>query len=717
MNNKKPFARIAGAGLMVFLFIFLYNPVLAHADWDWDVINDLRSYHIRDLTCNDSGLYVAVGDDGIVKASTDLTNWTAQNSATNEYLFGCTWGNGRFVAVGRSGTIISSKDGSTWVPCQVRPEIDFEDVTWGNGKYVALGCVYPLTGKADHQFVFTSIDGINWVQEWDYTGQFAWRNIEYLNGAFIIYGLKSGYAVSVDGSKWECFDDANSATLNDVIWDGKQYIGVGSDSLLCTSPNAIDWTIIGSHNLNKDLFLGDIAVFKGKYYVTASKYGENVFLCSKDLEKWALTGDRVYNEISALISNDKLLIGAGWDQTILSTTDGIRWSVKNEYSPNLSKVIWDGSRFVAIGVDGSVLFSQDASKWTKFKTKMIPPVVDMVWTGKQYVALAVTYDDAGYNIDHSDTYTSEDGKSWSHLSTIKIKDIDKLFYVNNQYFALGRNGQILVSSDAMKWRTTTTGTDKWLNGLAWNGSRYICVGMYGTMLTSNDGFTWTQQKPLIGDDFQCILWNGSEFLAVGNFNRIVRSEDGLNWQFVNSEYREYKIIDVLWDGNRFILLQNLGEISILNDLPIKVSNRAISGPRSLAWNGERYVIVGTSSTLCTFIPQDIIKVKIMNVPIPLEVAPRIINGRAMVPARAILEKLGAELKWDNMTDTITVTNGQTEILLTIGSDMALVNGEAVALDSPAIIVGNRTLVPLRFLAENLGSVVSWDANSNTVSIN
>jgi N-acetylmuramoyl-L-alanine amidase len=102
--------------------------------------------------------------------------------------------------------------------------------------------------------------------------------------------------------------------------------------------------------------------------------------------------------------------------------------------------------------------------------------------------------------------------------------------------------------------------------------------------------------------------------------------------------------------------------------------------------------------------------------------PFILNGRTLVPARVVSETLGANVDWNADTQQVTVTSGDTTIILTIGSPNALVNGETVALpDNVAPVLvrvdgGSRTMVPVRFVSEQLGADVDWDNDSRTVLI-
>ena len=99
-----------------------------------------------------------------------------------------------------------------------------------------------------------------------------------------------------------------------------------------------------------------------------------------------------------------------------------------------------------------------------------------------------------------------------------------------------------------------------------------------------------------------------------------------------------------------------------------------------------------------------------------DVAPQIIGGRTMVPMRLIFEALGAEITWDQATQTVVGRRGTTSISLTIGNRTATVGGRAVMLDQPAQIINGRTMVPVRFIAESLGAEVWWNEAQRTVKI-
>lgn len=97
-------------------------------------------------------------------------------------------------------------------------------------------------------------------------------------------------------------------------------------------------------------------------------------------------------------------------------------------------------------------------------------------------------------------------------------------------------------------------------------------------------------------------------------------------------------------------------------------------------------------------------------------------GRTLIPARALFEKAGAAVTWIDETQTVQIVHGDYTVELVIGSSMAKVNGEVKELDVPALIIDHdgdyfgSTMIPVRFVAENLNYGVVWDDLSRVVAV-
>lgn len=97
--------------------------------------------------------------------------------------------------------------------------------------------------------------------------------------------------------------------------------------------------------------------------------------------------------------------------------------------------------------------------------------------------------------------------------------------------------------------------------------------------------------------------------------------------------------------------------------------------------------------------------------------PTIIRGATMVPVRAIADAFDATTEFNKETNSVTITLDGRKIIIFIGSQTAIVDGETKLIKPPAIIFGGKTMVPFRFIAEALGAQVEWDQKTKTITLN
>lgn len=102
--------------------------------------------------------------------------------------------------------------------------------------------------------------------------------------------------------------------------------------------------------------------------------------------------------------------------------------------------------------------------------------------------------------------------------------------------------------------------------------------------------------------------------------------------------------------------------------------------------------------------------------------PIIFDGRTLIPLRAAAEAVGAEVNWDNDEKAAIVENSDLQIKLVIGENKVSVKDNATGevtdteIDVPAQVVNDRTMVPVRIIAETLNLNVDWDSDTKTVAI-
>ena len=101
-----------------------------------------------------------------------------------------------------------------------------------------------------------------------------------------------------------------------------------------------------------------------------------------------------------------------------------------------------------------------------------------------------------------------------------------------------------------------------------------------------------------------------------------------------------------------------------------------------------------------------------------DAAPFVQNDRTYVPFRALGETFGAKVDWDQDAQTVTYVLGDTTVVMTIGEKTYTVNGEEKTMDVAPVLTGDRTYVPVRFVAESLGYKVTplYAADGTTASV-
>lgn len=123
------------------------------------------------------------------------------------------------------------------------------------------------------------------------------------------------------------------------------------------------------------------------------------------------------------------------------------------------------------------------------------------------------------------------------------------------------------------------------------------------------------------------------------------------------------------------------------------------------------LLVGSDSATA----RSYIRVTINDLPVVLAVPPVIESGRTLLPIRFVAQSLGASVQW-SQSGTVTIRRGENTVILTKNSKLAIVDGRQVLLDVPSRLIHNRTFVPISFIARSLGTGISWDRNTRTISI-
>jgi len=97
-------------------------------------------------------------------------------------------------------------------------------------------------------------------------------------------------------------------------------------------------------------------------------------------------------------------------------------------------------------------------------------------------------------------------------------------------------------------------------------------------------------------------------------------------------------------------------------------------------------------------------------------APVIVNDRTLLPIRAVVEEMGGNVSWNEESGEVTLTYGTDEIRLTIDSTTAYLNDAAETLDVAPQVLNDRTMLPIRFVAESFHFNVDWNETEQKVTV-
>src|SRR5690606_9561193 len=100
----------------------------------------------------------------------------------------------------------------------------------------------------------------------------------------------------------------------------------------------------------------------------------------------------------------------------------------------------------------------------------------------------------------------------------------------------------------------------------------------------------------------------------------------------------------------------------------------------------------------------------------LDFAPYVVDGHTLIPIRFFVDALGGEVLWDAEARRASVIRDGHLVEMWIGDGLVTVNGKPAVSPVPPQIKGNRTMLPLRFIAEVLGWQVGWNDETKSITL-
>ncbi len=191
---------------------------------------------------------------------------------------------------------------------------------------------------------------------------------------------------------------------------------------------------------------------------------------------------------------------------------------------NLTDVVYDGTLFVALGADGSVITSPDTVTWTAATAIAGASGMNALAFGAgTYVAVG----NAG--VIYSNTNTGVTG-AWTARTSGTAQNLLGVSYVNGQFIAVGAQGTLLTSPDGITWTAQASNTLNNLRGVAYGAGTYVAVGDAGAVVASTDSVTWVAAQPVPTTQslYSITFGPDAQFVAVGTAGRVLYSTTGVN---------------------------------------------------------------------------------------------------------------------------------------------------------------------------------------------
>lgn len=437
------------------------------------------SSDIKSIASNGSLLVIA-GEGGKIATSPDGVFWTYRAGLTSTTFgtntaYDLVWNDTKFIVVGDFDHCASSTDGVTWTYRTSMSGGSWRRLLYANATVFAFA--------ADGSVAQSTDDGDTWSTSTTLALEAGWDSAE---PAAVAYGsgtyLVAGNTLSADGvvatasfpdGGWSIQTDlkktdtiwGDRATVLDIVWNGSQFLAVGEDGHVATSPDGVFWT--HQPGLRASAWAGGTVhkvVWASYTYVVVGSDGGCA--TSPDGVSWtyqsALQGQVGSRDMLSLVWTGVNLIAAGSEGYVAKSMSagGSLWLSRDHLrltsgwgAADVLGLVWNnGSTLLAYGPEARVATSTDEGEsWTYRNSNLVAAgwggsvgISKGIWDGSQFVIMAD---------GESGVATSPDGITWTtHPYTAPpISYCTMMAAANGQVFAAGFGGAFYTSKNSIDW--------------------------------------------------------------------------------------------------------------------------------------------------------------------------------------------------------------------------------------------------------------------------
>lgn len=516
---------------------------------------------------------------------------------------------------------------------------------------------------------------------------------------------------------WNPVDSGSSESLFAVTYTNGTYMVVGSGGTILTSTNASSWVQRASGTTGT---LTKVAYGKDLYVVVGN---DGIILTSPDGVSWTKQSSGTTKQLNDIVYAYNRFVVVGLDGTVLYSSDGITWKAGNSgVSPHIFAVAYGASTFCASCNDGTIITSPDGITWTK-RSSGTTEYLHCVEFAKGMFMVAG---------DSGTFLTSPNGIAWTDRSLTEKDFIFDICSDGTYIVATSAYGELFYSPDAATWTKLTSGTTVYLVGAAAGKQNFIVVGQNGTILKASTAssivFKPTLPLQVVGQP------SAPSNLTASVSGTIPVVE--LNWKDNSNNENGFTVMRKT-GGSYETLASTAANTTSYDDSSVtpgttytyKIAAKGTLG--SSDPSNEAQVQIPAPQTGQNGQPSGTIVLRyqvgssefyVNNKIQTMDTAPMVLEGRTMLPIRFVATPLEATIAWNAAEKKTTVQmNGKT-IELWLGKNTALINGVQTMIDpanakvKPYVVPPGRTMLPLRFIAENLGCDVAWDPALKQITI-
>jgi len=446
--------------------------------------------------------------------------------------------------------------------------------------------------------------------------------------------------------------------------------------------------------------------------------GNGILKSTDGGETWQRIGIEGENVFSiTLDSKNTSILYAGSSKGIFKSADGGKsWTLKKTTDENVYAVTLKDSNTIYAGTGNGVLKSDDGGETWKFCG---------IEGANVFCMLIDPYGNVYAGTDSGVFLSENSGCNWNainngltnfYINTIAIDNKENIYvgtdgggifkFVSGHSIdakagdggSITPSGTITVNSGSNQTFTITPNPGYHIKDVKVDG---VSVGAVSTYTSTNVTSNYTIEATFATNILSITATAGSGGSISPSGTITVTS--GESKTFTVTPYSGYKISNVKVDG---ISKGSISSYTFTN----------VTANHTIEATFEKEI---TQTTIVLQIGNSTFTVN--GVQNTLDSPPIIKNSRTLLPIRAVVEALGGTVGWDPTERKVTVSLGSTTIELWIGKPTAKVYGIDTPIDAtnPKVvpeIINSRTMLPLRFVTENLGCDVEWDGTTKTITI-